>query len=99
MATGEIVGGAETEPVESDSQGTGALLQEVLAMIGIPSELWSIVGIAIVGYIGNNVIVELGGKYVTVAWNLIIMLAAAYIGLDFVHEYLNKIVSVFGLTL
>lgn len=68
-------------------------------MIGIPSELWSIVGIAIVGYIGNNVIVELGGKYVTVAWNLIIMLAAAYIGLDFVHEYLNKIVSVFGLTL
>lgn len=65
-------------------------------MMGLPIELASVVGIAIVGYIGGNVIAEMGGKTISVAWNLICTTSATIIGLKYVWDGMHKILTVFG---
>lgn len=63
---------------------------------GIPTELLSIVGIAVIGHIGGTVIAEMGGKTISVAWNLICYMAATAIGLTYVWKKIGDVMSVMG---
>lgn len=63
-------------------------------MIGIPPELLSVAGIAIIGYIGGTVIAEMGGKVISVAWSMICNIAATIVGLKYVWDGMHKIYAV-----
>lgn len=66
----------------------------------IPREIVSIVGLSVIGFIGNTLIMELGnGKVISVAFNLILFGAAAAIGLKFVWDKINDIAAVFGISI
>lgn len=65
-------------------------------MIAIPVELASVVGIAIIGHIGGVVIAELGGKLISVSWNIICYVASAVIGLKYAWDGMHQILAVFN---
>lgn len=62
----------------------------------LPTELASIVGIAVIGYVGKNVIITLGGNHLAVAWELILTMAGAVIGLKFIWDGMKEIAQVVG---
>lgn len=66
----------------------------------LPPELVSVVGIAAVGIIGDIILVKLGKQYLAIAWDIIISIAGAIVGLDFAWDAIkNKIGPVFGVNI
>lgn len=63
-------------------------------MIGLPPELLSIVGIAVVGYIGSAIITELGGKLISVSWNIICYSSGTLIGLKYAWDMMHKVYAI-----
>lgn len=62
----------------------------------LPTELISIVGIAVIGYVGKNVIVSLGGNHLAVAWEMILTMAGAVIGIKFVWDGIKEVAHTVG---
>lgn len=66
-------------------------------MMAVPPELLSIMGLTVVGFIGNTIIVEMGGKILGIFWTIIISVAGAIIGLRYAWDGIKECSSIFGL--
>ncbi|MDD9266027.1 hypothetical protein ACFPES_03175 [Paenibacillus sp. GCM10023248] len=65
----------------------------------IPPQVLSIVGIAIIGHIGNNLIVSMGGKNFAIFFTIILDVAAAVVSLKWVWDKVGEIAHTFGVML
>jgi hypothetical protein len=65
----------------------------------IPAELLSVMGLAVIGHVGQNIIVNLGGKTFGIFFTIILDVAAAIIGLKYAWDGVGKIAHVFGVML
>jgi hypothetical protein len=94
LVIGEVVEGERR--IKDYPRSIANLLWRLKEMIGLPMELASVVGIAIVGHIGGTVIAEMGGKMISIGWNLICYSAATFIGLKYTWDAMHKILAVVG---
>lgn len=65
----------------------------------VPPQILSVLGLAVVGHIGQNIIVSLGGKNFGIFFTIILDVAAAIIGLNYAWDGMGKIAHVFGVIL
>jgi hypothetical protein len=70
-------------------------------MLLIPGDLWfalgGLMGLGVVGYIGNNVLINMGKKEAALWLNIILTIGCTIIGLDFALEYIDKVRHIFGI--
>lgn len=60
-------------------------------MSGVPNEIWSFLGLGVVAYIGDEVLVQLGQKHYGTAFKIVVLASATFMGIKEFSVYMDKV--------
>lgn len=64
----------------------------------IPHELLAIGGLGVIGYLGSEVLKEMGQKVASVGWSVVVYVAAGIVSIKFFYEGTKAIGAIFNVS-